>query len=65
MELFYLSDDPGETRNLAASKSDRVDELKGQMEQLAKMAGSHAVSGVEGEINADDAERLRALGYME
>ncbi len=65
LELFDLGADPGETRNLAASKTERVAELKEQMQQLAKMAGSHAVSGVEGEINADDAERLRALGYME
>ncbi|MEE8312516.1 MAG: sulfatase [Candidatus Binatia bacterium] len=65
MELYYLGDDPGETRNLASSRTERVAELRGRMTAMADTAAANAVSGVSGDISSDDAERLKALGYME
>lgn len=65
MELYYLGDDPGETRNLVGSRTERVAELRGRMDELAEAAAANAVVGVTGDISSDDAERLKALGYME
>jgi len=65
MELYYLGDDPGESRNLASSRTERVAELRDRMKVMAEAAAANAVSGVSGDISSDDADRLKALGYME
>jgi choline-sulfatase len=57
-ELYDLSADPGETRNLAPQKTALVD---GARKRLAELRA--ATSGSTAAVPADAAERLRALGY--
>ncbi len=65
VELYDMSSDPGETKNLASQEPDRVASLKAEMAALRQFAGSRAVGSVTGEIDEAAEERLRALGYIQ
>lgn len=58
IELFDVSVDPGETRNLAPQKASLVD---GARKRLAELRAARV--GGDATVPADAAERLRALGY--
>ena len=58
-ELYDLSADPGERRNVASSKQGIVDAMRRRIEALGS---GRAAAGKS--IPADAAERLRALGYV-
>ena len=58
VELYDVSTDPGETRNVAPQKASLVEGARKRLAELrAAKAGGDAV------VPADAAERLRALGY--
>lgn len=59
-ELYDVSDDPAETRNLASSKSSMVDAMTRRLRELARSASPRGDAAV----GPDAAERLRALGYV-
>jgi arylsulfatase A-like enzyme len=65
LELYNVAADPGETNNLASSKSDVVGRLQNELETLRSLAGASAVTGSTGALDAADEERLRALGYLD
>lgn len=62
-ELYFLPDDPGELRNLAASESDRVAAMAAILETWT--ATVEAVASEEAELTEEDVEALRSLGYVE
>jgi tetratricopeptide (TPR) repeat protein len=59
-ELYELATDPGETRNLAAQEPGLVARLDALVE--ARAAGRTAAPNLG--VDAETAERLRALGYL-
>jgi arylsulfatase A-like enzyme/Tfp pilus assembly protein PilF len=59
-ELYDLEQDPGETRNRAASEAARLAELQRKL-QAALARPAPAASAA---IDPESAERLRALGYV-
>ena len=63
-ELFNLVDDSAEQRNLAAKSPDRVDALMAHWEQFDAAAPRWQAGEVGLEIDAEDLETLRALGYV-
>jgi len=65
VELYDVAADPGETKNLAASKPEVVAELKKDLESLRQVAAASAVAGATGALDSADEERLRLLGYIE
>ena len=66
-ELYNLTDDPGETVNLApqARQGFLVQQLSERAEAILESAGSGAYERASGELGAGIEERLRALGYVE
>jgi arylsulfatase A-like enzyme len=58
-ELYDLATDPGETRNLVARDPERAAEL------AAVLARRPRVAAADRPLSAEDARRLRALGYVE
>ena len=65
VELYNIAADPGETNNLADSKSDVVAQLRQDLESLRQVAAASAVAGATGTLDSADEERLRLLGYIE
>jgi arylsulfatase A-like enzyme len=65
LELYYLADDPRETRNLAGSRTDRLASLTAQLKRLREAAKSSEVTAVHGELDDTEKARLKALGYMD
>ncbi len=65
-ELYDLSSDPREKKNLAAADAARVAGLGGSLAEMAKVAAGAAVEKG-ADVQMDDAtrERLRALGYVQ
>jgi arylsulfatase A-like enzyme len=61
--LFNLRRDPGETRDVAAEHSELVSSHVRRIDELIVELGAH--DHEPGELTADDAARLRALGYLE
>ena len=59
LELYDLDQDPNETRNLAASEPQRLDDVRGALARLR--AADHGVA--RGSESAETRERLRSLGY--
>jgi choline-sulfatase len=57
-ELYDVSADPGEMRNLASSKAALVAGARKRLTELSAAKGQAAAA-----VSADAAERLRALGY--
>jgi len=65
-ELFHLGDDPRETENLAASRTDVRDGLQAQLEHLLGEMPAR-IEGLDSPHESMDAEqrrRLAALGYL-
>jgi arylsulfatase A-like enzyme/tetratricopeptide (TPR) repeat protein len=63
-ELYDLTTDPGETKNVALQQTATVAVLKGKMQQfLANNPFQDATSG-SSVLSPDAAEKLRALGYV-
>lgn len=68
-ELYDLSVDPGETHNIAPEQTASVGVLKDKLQQILKVnpfANTSFGGSVpaQSKLNADAAEKLRALGYM-
>jgi arylsulfatase A-like enzyme len=64
-ELYDLSQDPGETRNLAREKRPLAQALRRELESLlARYRPAAREFGPELEISKEKAEELRALGYV-
>jgi arylsulfatase A-like enzyme len=61
-ELFNLTDDPGETKNLAAAEPEKVSELAGRLQAWVR---SEWQARAPAEISEEDRARLRALGYID
>ena len=59
-ELYDLAEDPGETKNRAASESARL----AGMRQALQAALARPVPDAAAALDAETAERLRALGYV-
>jgi len=58
-ELYDLSADPGETRNLLETNPDKVQELSTQMRAVLKLA----VAGEAARLDPEEAAMLEELGY--
>jgi arylsulfatase A-like enzyme len=63
LELYDLSEDPGERRDLAGEDPERLEKLRAQLEIRARAAGAGALSEQDREPTLEELERLRALGY--
>ena len=61
-QLYDLASDPGEQHDLAAGAPDRVASLR---EVLAPQLAPVPSAGGRTKVTADEAEQLRALGYLE
>jgi hypothetical protein len=61
--LFDLTADPGETRNLAELRPEIVEQHRRRIDEITSSLGTQR--GAKAELSADDAQRLRALGYLE
>jgi arylsulfatase A-like enzyme/Flp pilus assembly protein TadD len=59
-ELYDLTADPGEQRNLYAAQRDRARDLEARLDSITKSASQSAPSA----IDADAQARLRSLGYV-
>jgi arylsulfatase A-like enzyme/Flp pilus assembly protein TadD len=62
-ELFDHRDDPGQTKNLAASKSATAAALKDQLDELVTRLGRADLPAA-APMDPDTEARLRALGYV-
>jgi arylsulfatase A-like enzyme len=63
-ELYDLASDPDETRDLAAERADTVADLAAALREL-ELAGGGAGDSPSSALTAEEAARLRALGYLE
>ncbi len=61
--LFDLENDPGETRNLAAERTDIAREWKARLDRFRKTLSEVKMPG-ERQLSEKEIERLRSLGYM-
>jgi arylsulfatase A-like enzyme len=61
--LFDLEADPGETRNVAGARPRIVEEFERRLDELSQTLASAPAGAAE--LSTRDAERLRALGYLE
>ncbi|HYC54795.1 MAG TPA: sulfatase [Candidatus Binatia bacterium] len=64
VELYDMSTDRGETRNVAGDNAAVVEELKTNLDALKQLAASRAVAGESAAIDAAAQEKLRSLGYV-
>jgi arylsulfatase A-like enzyme len=62
LELYNLADDPGETKDLAASQTEVVRRLKRDLVAWMQKARD---SGDEDEVNGETERALKALGYVQ
>ena len=62
-ELYDLVSDPGESKDLAGEKPDKVRELKGRLEKL--LVSAPAAAGERRELSLSEQEKLRSLGYVQ
>jgi arylsulfatase A-like enzyme len=64
-ELYDLSADPGETRNLAAASPAVTREFREKAHRFRKMGAARRLEGIpEAEIDEELREQLRSLGYL-
>ncbi len=63
-ELYRLDIDPGETRNMAAKEHDKVQSMTGKLETAKMEAGRNAAEKQVKEIDQDELERMKSLGYV-
>ncbi len=61
-ELYALSEDPDETRNRVADEPSRARALDGALSKVMETAGERSASRAP---DAESAERLRSLGYVQ
>jgi len=64
-ELYDLSADPGEERNLAATQPSQAEKMKSELVALVTSPGVVAGSSARFEMDADAEDRLRSLGYVD
>ncbi len=64
IELFELSSDPGEKKNLSGLKKEKEEELFGKLKQFVENKACYHNDG-EVEINKEIEERLKNLGYLD
>ncbi|MCP4810224.1 MAG: sulfatase-like hydrolase/transferase [Proteobacteria bacterium] len=62
-ELYDLSKDPEEQRNLASEHPEKITELIETMDRLK--SGDRGFEELQGQVDEDVRETLRALGYMD
>jgi arylsulfatase A-like enzyme len=66
VELFAIERDPGETSNVIESHASVADDLRRHGEAQRQLAASRAVQGGGvADIDREECERLRVLGYVE
>jgi arylsulfatase A-like enzyme len=67
-QLFDLRTDPGEQRNIAASAPPALPALRGELrgwrDACRTLADRFGPTGPEVAVDAETAERLKALGYL-
>ncbi len=64
-ELFHVSADPGETKNVAPERADLVGEMRVQADAKQQLARSKAAGGEAAKITDTQQEALKALGYAQ
>ncbi len=64
-EVFDLSADPGEQKNVAADDKARTDKLKDSLQKASTGALENAVERDQHELDESSRERLKSLGYIE
>ena len=62
-ELYELTADPDEARNVFASHRERVQRMRGELRRRTRAAKEAAAQAPAEPMSEDDARRLRALGY--
>jgi arylsulfatase A-like enzyme len=62
-ELYDLDDDPREVRNLAASRDDKLEELRSRLYELIEAAPA-PVGDTQITLDAESIAELQALGYV-
>jgi len=65
VELYDLFDDPAETRNLAATEPSRTAFLKTLLRNRLDLTRTKKVVSPKRQLDDDQRERLRALGYLQ
>jgi arylsulfatase A-like enzyme/uncharacterized membrane protein YbhN (UPF0104 family) len=66
LELFQVSEGPGEKHDLSAQRSDRIADLRHHADMQQRLAQSQSVGGgATAELSAAEQEALRMLGYVE
>ncbi len=63
-ELYDLTNDPGETRNLAAAEPDRSDAMRDELEAIVGDDDPSSYAAGALPVDPSTLERLRALGYL-
>ncbi len=63
-ELYHVSEDPGELRNLAAAEPQRVATMRKQLYALIENAPVVVGASSRRHMSASDIEKLQGLGYM-
>jgi len=64
LELYDLTSDPGERQNLADVQVEARERLRGALQEWKAQQRPVAQSGPELTLEAEEIERLRALGYL-
>jgi arylsulfatase A-like enzyme/Tfp pilus assembly protein PilF len=62
-ELFDLSTDPGETRNLAAREPERLERMRGLLRAAVQKMAPAGDTAKAAALSPEQEERLRSLGY--
>jgi len=67
VELYNLSEDPGERRNVAGDRPELIGEFREKLEDHLRRAAATSAAGriAEPEMEAEMIRRLRDLGYVE
>ena len=63
-ELYDLAQDPGERTNLVDERGERATRLEQALRGYLSVYPVVAPDAVQSEISAEDADALRALGYL-
>jgi hypothetical protein len=65
LELFDVTEDPGESRNVLDGQVKRAEKLLDELLAIEARASASAAPEQVAEIGTEECERLRALGYVE
>ena len=63
LSLYHIAADPGENLDLHQTETERVAQLKAQLENALSLAQAQAVTGSQVELDESTVEQLRSLGY--